>query len=341
MFFSTLPTQNRNKYGLLIETAKYADKHGFHSIWTPERHFDTFGGLYSNPAITSAAIATITKQIKIRAGSLIAPLHNSIRIAEDWSMIDNLSNGRIGISFASGWNVNDFILSPGNYEKRRNLMFKQIKEIQRLWEGEPINCQNRNEQSTELFVYPSPIQKKLPIWVTSVGNEKTFYDAASIGANILTHLLNQDEEELYMKIQLYRKRLRECNFDPLNHTVTVMLHTFVNPDQNYVISTVRQPLLEYMKQSIRFCSKSMQNLENKSTSIEIDTVNDLVEYKLNKYLERNTLIGSSKKCIDTVKKLAAIGVDEIACLLDFGISSSEILKNLIHLSDLKSNFNKS
>ena len=64
----------REPYRLLTEAARLADAAGFHSLWTPERHFGEFGGLYPNPAVTSAALATITERIQLRAGSLISPL---------------------------------------------------------------------------------------------------------------------------------------------------------------------------------------------------------------------------------------------------------------------------
>src|SRR5436853_4088744 len=93
--------ESSEKYRLLIEGAKFADTHGFAAVWTPERHFHEFGGLYPNPSITSAAIAMITNNIQIRSGSVVAPLHTPIRIAEEWSVVDNLSKGRVAISFAS------------------------------------------------------------------------------------------------------------------------------------------------------------------------------------------------------------------------------------------------
>ncbi len=71
--------------------------HGFAAMWTPERHFHAFGGLYPNPAVTSAAIASITKRLQIRAGSCVLPLHHPIRVAEEWSVVDNISGGRVGI----------------------------------------------------------------------------------------------------------------------------------------------------------------------------------------------------------------------------------------------------
>ena len=59
-----------------------------------------FGGLYPNPSVAGAALAAITERVDIRAGSCVLPLHDPIRVAEEWSLVDNLSNGRVGISFA-------------------------------------------------------------------------------------------------------------------------------------------------------------------------------------------------------------------------------------------------
>jgi len=94
--------QQGGKYQLLLESAKFADEHGFTAVWTPERHFQRFGGLYGSPSVTGAALAVLTKHVSIRAGSVVIPLQNPLRVAEEWAMIDNLSNGRVAIAAASG-----------------------------------------------------------------------------------------------------------------------------------------------------------------------------------------------------------------------------------------------
>src|SRR5581483_11424079 len=122
-YFSGDEGQNPgDKYRLLLEGARFADQHGFSAVWTPERHFHAFGGLYPNPSLTSAALAVLTKRIGIRAGSVVLPLHNPIRVAEEWSVVDNLSGGRVGLSFASGWHAADFALMPENFKTRREVM---------------------------------------------------------------------------------------------------------------------------------------------------------------------------------------------------------------------------
>src|SRR5215467_11300766 len=39
-----------DKYRLVLESAKFADRNDFSAVWTPERHFQDFGGLYPNPS---------------------------------------------------------------------------------------------------------------------------------------------------------------------------------------------------------------------------------------------------------------------------------------------------
>ncbi|WP_410968837.1 LLM class flavin-dependent oxidoreductase, partial [Salmonella sp. SAL4444] len=86
----------------------------------------------------------------MRSGSLVSPLHHSVRIAEDWALIDNLSNGRAAISFASGWQCDDFIFFPENYANRHQCMMDQIEIVKQLWQGEKILYKNGLGQPTQI-----------------------------------------------------------------------------------------------------------------------------------------------------------------------------------------------
>src|SRR5437868_15224370 len=131
-FFADSAAPGADKYRLLLDCARFADRHGFTAVWTPERHFHPFGGLYPNPSVTGAAIAAITENVKIRAGSVVLPLHNPVRVAEEWSVIDNISKGRVGISVASGWHTDDFVLMPDSYADRKEVMLRQIETVRKL-----------------------------------------------------------------------------------------------------------------------------------------------------------------------------------------------------------------
>ena len=137
-FASTDSGSAREHYRLVTECARFADRHGFEAIWFPERHFDRFGAPYPSPAVPAGAVSMITQRLQIRAGSVVLPLHDPLRVAEDWAVVDNLSGGRAGVSFASGWHANDFVFAPDAYAERKKVLLDKLAEVRQLWAGEPV-----------------------------------------------------------------------------------------------------------------------------------------------------------------------------------------------------------
>lgn len=129
-----------DKYEQLLSTARLADTLNFHAIWTPERHFHTFGGMFANPSVVSAALAACTQRIGIRAGSVVLPLHDPLRVAEEWAIVDNLSHGRAGVAFASGWQRNDFVLRAENYRQRQQVLFPHWRRFRRCGAVNPSHA---------------------------------------------------------------------------------------------------------------------------------------------------------------------------------------------------------
>lgn len=343
MFFSSQPHDTHlSKYHLVIEATKFADTHDFCSVWTPERHFDAFGGIFPNPSVLSAALAMITHKVQIRAGSLVSPLHDVVRIAEDWAVVDNLSQGRAAISFGSGWNVNDFIFYPDRYPERRALMFQQIETIQGLWQGMSCRRINTFGKEVELSLYPQPIQKALPVWVTSSGNSATFTQAGSIGANLLTHMIGQDIKTLARNIRFYRASLRENGFAAEQGIVSLMLHTFLGEQQQAVKDKVQAPFKEYLRSAVLLENRAAAGGGAISGGHQVsyeemspETMEELLDITFEKYYTHASLLGTVETCQPLVQQLQAIGVDEIACLIDFGPGPEDVLAGLPYLDTLR------
>ncbi|HKH43825.1 MAG TPA: amino acid adenylation domain-containing protein, partial [Thermoanaerobaculia bacterium] len=279
-YFAAAESTEGDLYRLLLEGAKFADSHGFTAVWTPERHFHEFGGLYPNPSITGAALAGVTERVQIRAGSVVLPLHNPIRVAEEWALVDNLSHGRIGVSFASGWHVNDFVLAPETYANRKEVMFRQIEQVRRLWRGEKIRVPDGAGQPVEVSILPRPVQPELPVWVTAAGNLETFRAAGTAGANLLTHLLGQSLPELAEKIAAYREA-RRAHDGSAGH-VTLMLHTYVGDDLEAVRASVREPMKRYLRSSVGLLS----SVAREGTDLETlgaEEMDALLEHAFERY----------------------------------------------------------
>jgi len=323
-----------DKYRLLVECARFADRHGFAAVWTPERHFEDFGGLYPNPSVLGAALAVSTERVQIRAGSVALPLHHPIRVAEEWSVVDNLSNGRVAISFASGWHPNDFVMFPDLYESRKEIMFSHIRTIQKLWAGEAVKFQGVGGKEVEVKILPKPIQPRLPVWITTSGTRETWAKAGEVGANILAALVGYSFDELTNRIQLYRESLLAHGHAPESGKVTLMLHTFLGGDDEAVREKVRKPMCSYL----RTYMKQTENVVFDSGALTEDDKENLVSFAFENYFQGSALLGTVDKCARLVDRLIDFGVDEIACLVDFGVEIESVLEGLEYLDQLKDRY---
>jgi natural product biosynthesis luciferase-like monooxygenase protein len=337
-FASEAASDGADPYRLLLEGAKFADRNGFKAVWTPERHFHSFGGLYPNPSVVSAAIAALTERIQIRAGSVVSPLHHPARIAEEWSVVDNLSRGRVGISFANGWHDRDFALNPTNFADRREIMRRNIGTVRQLWRGEAVEFPGGRGNPVAVKIFPRPVQAELPVWVTAAGSPDTFRLAGEVGAGILTHLLGQDLDDLAKKIKIYRDARQANGHDA--GCVTIALHTFVGDDLAAVKEKVRGPLCRYLADSADLLKGLSQALypgaEMKNLAPE--EMATLVEYSFNRYFDLCGLLGTPATCRRTLDKLASLGVDEVACLVDFGVETDAALASLELLNRVREDF---
>ncbi len=336
------------KYELLLEGAKIADANGFCAVWTPERHFHAFGGPYPNPSVTGAAVAAVTKNLAVRAGSCVAPLHHPARIAEEWAVIDNITNGRTGLAIASGWQPDDFILRPENTPpQNKPAMFEAIETLRKLWRGEAVEFATKDGTPHAVVTQPRPVSKELPVWVTTAGNPQTWKQAGSIGANVLTHLLGQSVDEVGEKIKIYHAALREAGHDPADHKVTLMLHTFVGDNRDTVRKIAHEPMKDYLRSAAGLIKqyawafpafKRPEGVKNPFEldlgSLNEDEMEGILDFAFERYFEDSGLFGTIEDCLERVEQVKRIGVDEIACLIDYGIPVPEVLGGLEQLAEV-------
>ncbi len=335
------------KYKLLIEGAKFADQHGFCAVWTPERHFHAFGGPFPNPAVTGAAVAAVTKNLAVRAGSCVAPLHHPVRIAEDWAVIDNLTNGRTGLGIASGWHPVDFVIRPENRPPHnRAAMFDMIDTLRRLWRGEAVEF-DKGDGMVPVQTLPRPVSGELPLWLTVAGNPETWRDAGRIGANVLTHLLGQSIAEVAEKIEIYHAALRDAGHDPRDFTVTLMLHTFAARDRDHARQVAQGPMKSYLLAAAGLVKQyawafpafkrpkgAANPMDLDLSTLSQDEVDGILDYAFHRYFEESGLFGTVEDCLARVEQLKAIGVTEVACLIDYGIHADQVLEGLFPLAEV-------
>jgi natural product biosynthesis luciferase-like monooxygenase protein len=337
-FFSDL-AQGEELYDLLFACAEFADTHDFEGIWVPERHFHPFGGSYPNPALLAAAIAVRTKRVRICAGSVLAPLHHPLRMTEEWSVVDNLARGRVGMALASGWQSQDFVLNPDVFEPRRTVTLERVEQLRALWSGKPLVFDGPEGMPVNLTTYPRPTSAAPKLWLTAASNPGTWAAAARADCGVLTGLMEQNIDQLAERIALYRSERVACGFNPDSGRVTVMVHTFVGEDEAHALATCKPALTEYLSHHMSLYTLSL--IANRTTDVENVSEQDkaeLVELGFQRYFSEAAMLGDADKVERLGRRLFSIGVDEIAALVNFGISKPDVLAGLGRLNAVRQRF---
>lgn len=314
-------------YRLLLEAARFADRHDFTAVWTPERHFQRFGGPYPNPALTSAALAMVTSRIQLRAGSVVAPLSSALRIAEEWAVVDQLSHGRVALSFATGWHADDFVLAPAVYPDRRADMIEKLSQVRRLWRGETLTLPNGEGRPIEVGIQPRPIQPELDIWLTCQ-QDSSFSTAGELGYKVLTNLNDKTVADLERKCRLYRDATQRAHDRPGHFTL--MTHTFIGRDDDHVDTVALTALARYLETRVDMDAKLYDGLELSDADRAF-----LARRSAQRFLGETSLIGSVETCAARARRFHAAGVDELACLIDFGVPFDEVMASLERLVAIK------
>ncbi|MCK1798012.1 amino acid adenylation domain-containing protein [Streptomyces sp. XM4193] len=331
------PQEDPDRYGLILDAAEFADRHGFHALWFPERHFNSFGSLFPNPSVLAAALATRTRRIRLQAGSVVLPLHHPIRVAEEWSVVDNLSGGRAGLCIAGGWHATDFALAPQHYGRHREVLYEQLADVRTLWSGRPLATAAGDGSPVEVTLHPRPVQRELPMYVAVVSNPDSYRRAAAEGLGVVTNLMTQTVEQLAQNIALYRRTRAEHGLDPAQGRVVVLVHTYLGEDGEQARAQAYRPFVSYLRSSL-----SLFDQVTNSLGFDVDLegaseedVDFLLSRAYDRYCSSRALIGDEREAAEVVEGLVAAGADEIACFVDFGVPREQVVAALPVLDRLR------
>jgi alkanesulfonate monooxygenase SsuD/methylene tetrahydromethanopterin reductase-like flavin-dependent oxidoreductase (luciferase family) len=122
-----------------------------------------------------------------------------------------------------------------------------------------------------------------------------------------------------------------------------MLHSFVGENDAVVRRTVKEPMLRYLASSANLVGQYtasvpffQQRCTNAATApLAADHVHDALEFSFERYYATSSLLGTMDSCLEMTDRLRAMGVDEVACLIDFGVPADEVLAALPLLAELR------
>ena len=149
-----------------LELAAEANRLGFDSIWVSEHHGEA-DGYCPSPVVACAALAVAAPNCRIGQAVALAPLHgHPLRLAEDLSVLDNLSGGRVEIGLGQGYRPAEFESFGWNYKKRTTAFEESLDILGLAWRGERFDYEGRVYKVKGGLLRPPPIKPgPLPLWI--------------------------------------------------------------------------------------------------------------------------------------------------------------------------------
>ena len=163
--FTHLPWPENNNPADLYERHAgqviFAEELGFHSAWLAEHHFTRYG-LGSAPMVVASNIMARTKKIRIGTAVLVPPLHHPVRLAEEVSVLDVLSNGRVDVGFGRGGPGYEFRGYNVDHEESQDRFREGISICEGLWSTPGFSYTGKYNTLDQTNLVPPPIQRPHP-----------------------------------------------------------------------------------------------------------------------------------------------------------------------------------
>jgi alkanesulfonate monooxygenase SsuD/methylene tetrahydromethanopterin reductase-like flavin-dependent oxidoreductase (luciferase family) len=293
-----------------LEEIKLADELGFDSAWLAEHHFSRYG-ILGNPLVLAGAIAQATTRITIGTAVVVLPFHHPLRLAEDVSTLDILSEGRLEIGVGRGYQPGEFSgfgIDPQTSKQR----YAEVVEILKLaWSGEAFSYDGDFYSVDNVTVSPRPMRVGGPLIRHAVVSPASFPERGLAGDHIITSPTFVPLSRMKLNFEAYRDALADGGHDPNNYDIPYMQQVWAGSSESE-LQVVAEAALRYY-QSV---GKILPDKGAIASEVEYY---DKVRKNINMLTLEQTMthggnFGSVDQVVDTLGRLATeLGINHYIC----------------------------
>ena len=291
-----LPRSSATLYSELQSQARLADELGFNSFWIAEHHFHEYG-VVPRPPILLSSIAAQTKRIKLGSAVAVLPFDNPLRSAEDYAMLDLISQGRLELGVGSGYLQHEFDGFGLDPLIRRQRFDEALAIIRKAWTGERFSFSGNHFQVDSLQLNVQPFQSTPPIFIAVLRNEAAFFvGRQQMGMMMIPYASTEKLDELQVACQSYRNEFSQSGGKAENARIQFGLHTFCAKTTKHARKFAR----EYMDRYVRTRLYAKQR-----------PFDELIEKKL-------IAVGDPDEIIRVARLYEDAGLTDFLMLMNFG-----------------------
>ncbi|MCO6496677.1 MAG: LLM class flavin-dependent oxidoreductase [Chitinophagaceae bacterium] len=218
----------------LIEEVKLADELGVDVFAMGEHHRPDYA--VSSPEIVLAALATVTKRIKLSSGVSVLSSADPVKLYQDFSTIDLMSDRRVEIMAGRGSFIESFPLFGYELKDYNALFEEKLDLLLQLNTTETLTWRGKfRAPIEEQTVYPRP-GRELPVWIAVGGTPNSVLRAARLGLPIIFAIIGGMPSQFLPLIDYYKEQYKQFGHDPAKMEIGVHSHTFIADTQGEILS---------------------------------------------------------------------------------------------------------
>jgi alkanesulfonate monooxygenase SsuD/methylene tetrahydromethanopterin reductase-like flavin-dependent oxidoreductase (luciferase family) len=310
----------------IVDEAIYAETLGFHSAWIGEHHFNALGVL-SCPDLVLAHVAARTERIRLAPAVTVLPLHNPIRVAEQWATLDLLSNGRVDFAAGRGYDRREYQPFGVDFDDNQAIFDEGMTIVRRLWSanGETISHHGKYYRFDDIRITPLPVQRPIPSYIGSF-SKPSIELAARLGCGLIVAPFAAaiSYGGLKQVAELYHETCAKAGTAPGRLMCSYFTHFADNPAEE---AAQRARQIRYYQECVIPSFPSDPKTAPPSYRYFVGMVERLHRIKAEDLTENSVLLGSASRILDTLKKVEAAGFDEVILYVNVGMKPHPQVKD--------------
>lgn len=229
----------------VIEEIVLADEVGLDVFGVGEHHRKDYAA--SAPAIILAAAASKTKRIRLTSAVTVLSSDDPVRVYQQFSTLDAISNGRAEIMAGRGSFIESFPLFGQDLKDYDELYEEKLDLLLKVRESEIVTWAGKHRPSINgRGVYPRPVQNPLPVWIASGGTPESVARAGFLGLPLVLAIIGGSPLQFAPHVDLYYRAAKQAGHDPSKLTVASHSHGFVAETTDIAVEKFFPPTQQAM-----------------------------------------------------------------------------------------------
>jgi natural product biosynthesis luciferase-like monooxygenase protein len=319
-------------YEEMTDSVRLADRIGWARVLTTEHHFHYYGGAVPNPAVILAAWARETARIRLAAGVSLVPLRHPLQVAEDYTLVDHLSNGRFDMGISRGFVPHEFDAFGIDRGETADRVTEALEIISRFWRGEPFAYEGRFHSFPRIEPWPVPLQRSIPLWIAASNDRSSFVRVGSGGYRLMMNQYPMSVPTLLEKHSWFKEAYAAAGHDPAARRSGVALMTHIADTEEQAIAEAAPALQEHAGAFRNLMAHQEWDRNYAADESVLMAMSD--GGSLRDMFRNRTLIGTPEQAAERLARYRDAGFTEAIFMCRFGnLSAEQCARTMKRLTD--------